>query len=356
MTEEALLDFPPSRVLAGWWKQLTPLRPEAIWVAHLFFHHVEALVEGAAPVKLDGLSASVLQGLGPTPQPLARLQARSQLDAAFLNQVLRQLGRDRLAVEESGQSWRRTPEGEEALRNGQFPRAQCERRGFAFLDPRRQGMAPQFVSLIRPEVLTPWRPDGDWQFDLHALSDCLTSSLEWKKRRNFPAHVRRIFGMNDEPSFPDASSEPWRRVVVDHPGYLFAMLVALPTGANQVTLQAYPIRRDRWELSSSAPAFDLSDQWPEILPELKEEPSPGQWREAWQSWCQPRSLPAADVGACTLRREGCRLNVSAPRRLVERLRAARSDVFKGEAWLTAGGPSVRVVASVDLTTAEHAVV
>jgi hypothetical protein len=35
--------------------------------------------------------------------------------------------------------------------------------------------------------------------------------------------------------------------------------------------------------------------------------------------------------------------------LVERLRTARSDVFKGETWLLAGAGPVRAAAQVELT-------
>jgi len=72
------------------------------------------------------------------------------------------------------------------------------------------------------------------------------------------------------------------------------------------------------------------------------------WRHAWRAWCHPRGLPVAEVDACILERQGCRLRVTAVPRLIERLRTARSDVFKGEAWLLAGTGRLRAAAQVEL--------
>jgi hypothetical protein len=54
------------------------------------------------------------------------------------------------------------------------------------------------------------------------------------------------------------------------------------------------------------------------------------------------------VEACRLERVDHRLLVHAPPRLIERLRAARSDAMKQEAWLLAGVGRIRSAAQIDL--------
>ena len=59
-------------------------------------------------------------------------------------------------------------------------------------------------------------------------------------------------------------------------------------------------------------------------------------------------LPAPEAAACTLERQGVQLRVTAPKRLVERLRAARGDAMKGEAWLLAGSSSLQTAALIEV--------
>jgi hypothetical protein len=94
----------------------------------------------------------------------------------------------------------------------------------------------------------------------------------------------------------------------------------------------------------------LRESWQEIFPELGEEPSEETWRLAWRAWCEQRALPAAEAAACSVERKGERLRLTAPGALVERLRAARSDVLKGETWLLAGEGRIRPAALVELVT------
>ena len=73
--------------------------------------------------------------------------------------------------------------------------------------------------------------------------------------------------------------------------------------------------------------------------------------QAWRAWCQPRNLPQAECDACRLERQDYRLRVEAGKPLIERLRAARSDALKGEAWLLAGESRLRAAALVDIVEA-----
>jgi hypothetical protein len=55
-------------------------------------------------------------------------------------------------------------------------------------------------------------------------------------------------------------------------------------------------------------------------------------------------LPPAEADAAVLRRHDYQLEARLPARLIERLRAARSDVFHGETWLLAGTGRARAAA------------
>ena len=76
-------------------------------------------------------------------------------------------------------------------------------------------------------------------------------------------------------------------------------------------------------------------------PELVTEPSMQVWQDAWRSWCKQRQLPTNEVEICSLKYQPPRLEVQAPNRLVQRLQAAKSDLFKGEAWILVGDGFMR---------------
>ena len=66
--------------------------------------------------------------------------------------------------------------------------------------------------------------------------------------------------------------------------------------------------------------------------------------DAWRSWCKQRQLPTNEVEICSLNYRPPRLEVQAPPRLIQRLQAAKSDLFKGEAWLVIGDGYLRTAA------------
>jgi hypothetical protein len=73
------------------------------------------------------------------------------------------------------------------------------------------------------------------------------------------------------------------------------------------------------------------------------------WLEGWRSWCRQRHLPGNEVASCEVKYRAPRLEVQAPERLVQRLRAAKSDLLKGEAWLLVGDGYMRTAALLTLT-------
>ena len=88
-----------------------------------------------------------------------------------------------------------------------------------------------------------------------------------------------------------------------------------------------------------------------MLPELAVEPSPDAWRQAWLAWCQARGLPVEEASTCQLQCEDYRLRVTASARFLDRLRAARSEALKGEAWLFVESGSFYAAALIELMEA-----
>src|SRR5262249_58781687 len=92
--------------------------------------------------------------------------------------------------------------------------------------------------------------------------------------------------------------------------------------------------------------------WQEIFRDLASEPPLEVWQQAWRTWCQPRGVPPAEISACVLERRDYRLRVQVPKRLLDRLRATRSDALKGEAWLLPETGDIRPAALIEIHEGE----
>jgi hypothetical protein len=188
-------------------------------------------------------------------------------------------------------------------------------------------------------------PDG-WSFDLAALERCVEQDAAWKTSHRFPLEVVRIV----RPSLARengvdpavALAEDWRAVPLLRAEQ--ALLVLVETAKDGEVL-GFPVRADGWVLGRE---IVLTLPGSAVLAPLLGNIDAEAWKQAWQVWCHQRNLPSGEVEACKLEPVGHRLMVAAPSRLVERLRTARSDALKGEAWLLAGAGPVRATAQVDL--------
>jgi hypothetical protein len=334
---------PGSRVLAGWWKQLEPLRPSRLWVGQLALHHVEALVRVRRSQAVDPVTRLVLRCLEITPgRTLTDLAASLHLDRQVLRQLLRR-GEEAGLVEPAGDAgWSVTPLGREAQRGGQFAQVDSARRPFTFVESEPAGPHVHFLDVSAPECL-PGSPPDAAPFNPGVLAACVQQPAGWKRRHGFPEDVQEVLAG----SAPGAAP-PWRQVVLDRPARLFVVLALVPQPEGAEALYGFAVRPDGWALQTSRPAFVLREGWPEVFPGLAHEPGTEAWRSAWRAWCEPRNLPAEDVAACVPEREGVRLRVQVPSRLLERLQALRSDALKGETWLVAGSGSLRPAARIEI--------
>src|SRR5205807_9996618 len=168
------------------------------------------------------------------------------------------------------------------------------------------------------------------------LKNCLMQPLDWKLQRGFPWEVTEIIDMGTEDGTRPPSSESWCRVILDRPKHLLTLMITVSAPDNREKLLGFAIQQQTWILHYEEPVFEIQGLWKHVLPDLSVEPSVEQWRQAWRDWCQPRGLPGSESETCTLERRNCRLRILASSRLLERLRLARSDALKGEAWLLAG--------------------
>ncbi len=355
MTAATALAFPGTRILAGWWRHLAAHRPEAIWVAHLALHRVEALVEFARPCRPDRFSALVLQAVrleragaaASADDLLTCLDEGLHLGRPLLRQALRALTAEGLLAAHA-RGWSLTSLGEQAVEKGEYPRSVRERRGFHFVERRAADgtpTAPLHFLNLNGHSCVPLPAGEDWQFDPGALHESVNRPEEWKERYGFPQEVRAILGPGAAEAAP-----AWQQVIVDRPERLLTVMAPV-SGEGGERLLGFAARQEGWVLQGAEPAFVVRQRWHELFPELSAAPAADVWRQAWLTWCQPRGLPAAEVEACAVELQGVRLGVRAPAKLIDRLRAARSDAVKGEAWVLVGEGPVRRAALLELAEA-----
>lgn len=352
MDRASSLSFPGSRTLAQWWRRLQPHRPRALWVGYWYLHRVEAPFISHRHVPLEPLARLLLQALA-LEQPeaccgrgecLRRLQARLHVPGAVLQQMLRGLEHDALVAGDA-HGWSATEHGRAASEHDECVQKLTERRIVPFAErPDAEGrrlLPPHFLPVAECAAV-PWMVGDEERFDPALLAECLAQPVRWKEAIGFPADAVRL----DDGAEPDAEG---RGVIVDRPERAF--LAVTLTDADE--LLGFAATPTGWELADE-PALRLPATARSAWPALAEAPDEADLAEAWAVWCRQRSVPPAETAACRLRWAGGHLDVMAPPRLEQRLRDARSDVFKGEAWLLLGAAHVRPAAALRLHTAARA--
>lgn len=333
MTAAPSLSWPGSRVLAGWWPTLGRWRPRSLWLHHLLLHRVEALVSVSRSPPLERLNRLLLEALALSPRQPAALADLLGLDVPFLTRLLAELEAAGLARADAGGEWAPTDPGRQLLAGPTDACTVQERRTFWFAAGDRLHPEPRFLALDHPVVSHGPEPGG--AFDVRVLHECLARPGEWKQQHGFPADVR---GLVEAPAQPG-----WQHIVLVRPEQMTVLFVL--AGDEQILGFAV---QPNWSMQADRPVVTLREGWRESLPELVE-PDLEEWRQVWRAWGQPRALPAGEMEACHLERVGTLLRVRAPRPLLERLRAARSDALKGEAWLLASaGDPTRAAALIEL--------
>jgi hypothetical protein len=318
-------------------------------ISRLIIHRVEALVRVVHSRPLDRWQRALLnlaRARIPCGGELLNNFTDLQLDTQVLAQFVRELTSSGfLALNGSG-FWRVTPAGQQALETGAMPAITEARRTFAFVDNRLLDQSPHFLPLQlgpAPLATTASPAAANCAFEINTLAACIRQSDEWKRRFRFPPEVSALsLPRSDEP--PEAN---WPRVVLDTVEERLFLFLQKEKGSSMPRLLGFSVRPEGWVIEPE-PQLALGDGWEEALPDLASEPSADMWRQAWKTWTQPRGLSAAEVEACRLQKRDNRLLVHAPPRLIDRLRSARSDAIKHEAWVLAGEGRTRVAAQLEL--------
>jgi hypothetical protein len=349
MDRASSLIYPGSRTLAGWWRKLVPYQPAGIWLGYGFLHRIEASVHVLNAQPLEPLSHLLLQALDIEHTPgahnnsvvhMSALTERLRLPLAILQRMLSDMHRKGLLEPSSTGGWQITQAGQGTLVSRHLPQRAIERRIFSFLErldsAGQRSAEPHFVP-ITESAGVPWPVDVSYRFDVEVLKRCWAQSAEWKKAHAFPAQVESLADIDE--------NEPWHRVIIDRPERI--MLVLILTSRQSVSeLLGFSVKVDGWTLNDQAPATRLAATARNIWPELVEQVPIGVWETAWRGWCRERQLPNNEVELCTVAHHPPRLEVHAPPRLVQRLQAAKSDLFKGEAWLLVGDGYMRTAAQL----------
>jgi hypothetical protein len=341
--------WPGSRVVLGWWRELAGRHPQQLRISRFLLHRIEALVRVRRSSALDRWQRALLhlaQARLPCHGELLSSFTDLHMDLPFLGQLVRELTETGLIHRNGSGLWQMSPAGRDALATGTLSVAAEERRLFVFVDHSPLGLAPHYL----PLALGPARLAGatspeaaGCSFDVASLEECLQQTPEWKARYRFPTEVEAVVA----PRPHESAATNRRSVILDTvEARTLVVIHSAPASAAPLML-GFAVNPEGWTLQPE-PVMALAAGCEDALPELTTEPTSEMWRHAWQAWTHPRGLPPVEVEACRLERVDHRLIVHAPPRLVERLRAARSDAVKQEAWLLAGDGRTRTAAQIEL--------
>jgi hypothetical protein len=268
MNVNSPLAYPAAGTLSAWWRQLAPQQPHAGWVAHLFCHRVEAVVQVSRPRPLDPVERLVLGSLGDD-QPDVDAIRRSPLPAPLASRLVRKLTEAGLVCGDAGRGWSRTSAGKSAVRTGTVSAVESERQTLTFVERldagQRRIAPPHFVPLSTVQSRS-WKPADDCAFSVEHIHDAIRRPAEWKSAFGFPADI--VAG--------PASTRDWKRVPTVRAEHFLAILLETPDPVTP--LKAFAIRAETM-MPSPAPLFALpavaKGHVPELFPSIPIDIRPG---------------------------------------------------------------------------------
>ncbi|MFL5243387.1 MAG: hypothetical protein ACJ8FY_14875 [Gemmataceae bacterium] len=373
MTVALSMQFPGSRVLAGWWRRLAPLNPVGLWIGSFLFHDVAATVQTTRPAGLSRFAHLIVQGLDIAQEKtVSGLSNLLLLDEHAVLQVLSGFERDGLVEADTSGIRRLTLKGKRALQEGTYPTSPLERRLFTFIQTSEK-KSPAYV-LLQNGVAFKSPSSLPSRFEVAWLTECLNQTPEWKKRRQFPQDVvqllrpshREEISSLQQPIVPvtnafnsqgiptpaaqirSALLEDWQCIILTHAWRQTVAIVLTQDAGLKEALLAFPVEGPQWDLDAKRPLFTILEGWREIFDELTADPPQEAWARAWQDWCQPRGLPFNETSHGIVGKVGHKLHVTASRRMMDQLRSQRSDALKGEAWLLAGTGDLRTAGLLEI--------
>jgi hypothetical protein len=268
MNPNTPLAYPAAGTLSAWWRQLAPHQPFAGWVAHLFCHRVDAVVQVARNRPLDPVERLVLASFGagrPDPDAIRR----SPLPAPVTLRFARKLTEAGLVTGDASHGWMRTPTGSAVLATGTVPAIESERQTLTFVERldagQRRIALPHFVPLASVQART-WKPADDCAFSVDRIHDAIRQPAPWKAAFRFPADI--VAG-------PTPGGD-WKRVPTVRPEHFLAIVVDTPDPL--LPLKGFAIRAETM-MPLSLPLFALTGaaraHVPELFPPIPADVRPG---------------------------------------------------------------------------------
>jgi hypothetical protein len=322
--------FPTGRTLAGWSRQLAPLRPIALRVVHATVYRVEVLTRLESPATPDPLDRLLLDAVELAPSEPGLPMFLPESVAEGLLSGLRRIG----LVRRNHAGFSATEAGAIARRGERYPAPVFERRIFHLIE-NGPTAAAQFIPLPVNMMLPPALSPGD-NLSLRPLEGAISRPDEWKRAVGFPTDVRHVYRTNEDADGPPA----WLRVPVVRAETLTAALVKAEAAAGQWL--GFAVRPEAgFALAGSEPILRFVELAVSmVFPEIAVPPD---WPGAVRAGCTARGWPNEDVEACRVESDGLRLRVTVPSRLTGELRAITDD-----GWFFAGEGRSRAVAIVEI--------
>ncbi len=343
MDRASALIYPGSKVIAGWWRQLAPHKPQALWVAYAFLHRIEAPVTYWSEQPLDPFTSFILSAFVlETGLTHVDLERRLGIPAVVVHRVAADMDAHGFLTRVGSDHWRITAAGEEALRRRSCRQLTHGRRVFPFLervDAAGTRLGPAEFVPIAECVHVPWQVDMPHRFDPGWLQAAFEQSAQWKEAVGFPQGLVTLNA--------DAPTEDGQHVLLDRPERVLLVMIALGA-ANEQNVLGFAVKADGWTLLDRSPVLQWTGPPQPAWVEWMKEPTAAEWQESWRTWCRQKQLPTNEVEICSLNWQTPRLNVQAPPRLVQRLQAAKSELFKGDVWVLVGNGYARIGAQIAL--------
>jgi len=298
------------------WRQLAQgSGNKVICLAECYFHTVEAPVEVRVVEQLDEFEAFLLRAV-----TFLQHASVQQVDGLMhvgrhtIRQATIPLVENGLLAEDVGQSLQITAKGTAAIESGLTSRTDCRRTLFHFIHPTNQYIRIHDVRRVTLHDLKRHETPADWHWDATILKQCISSTAEWKREREFPIDVLRLITQEDldanqqlcnnvDNSGTDDSNRPTelhlleKYAILDTAQAGQCVMVIGFDGVRPMELHAYllaQIGSGRRTTPKAMFSTRGSDTIKQILPGLTELQVPERLREAWLAAAAYHGLEGPD--------------------------------------------------------------
>lgn len=287
------------------WRQLAQgSENTVICLAECRFHTIEAPVEVRIVEQLDEFAVFLLKAVAFLQHAsVQEVDGLMHVGRHILRQATIPLVENGLLAEDLGQSLQITAKGTAAIESGLTSRSDYRRTLFHFIHPANQYIRIHDVRRVTLHDLKRHETPADWHWDATILKQCISSTAEWKREREFPIDVLRLITQEDldadmqyydtfDNSGADDSNTPSelhqlkKHAILDTAQAGQCAMVVGFEGVRPMELHAYllaQIRSDRRATRKTLFSARGTETIRQILPDLEELQAPERLREAWQT-------------------------------------------------------------------------